>query len=463
MDDLLQQGITAYKNGHRQEARALLAAFLKENMNSEAGWRWFFLVCETDQERQVCLKQILRINPQNAQAGQYLRQYHPLEGPPQPTELEEIPEEASRGGWLARKAGRFLESLEDGSFSQYIIHHPWVFLINVLLIAGLCFGGLYLIPGKRNPGAIPAPATPAATATVQDNRSTSLPPGKTPTAEIKPTVLPEAATAGATLLPVGTGSAGPLVVTFIDVGQGDSILIAAPDGQVELIDGGSAGTGALAYLQAHGIHRIDLMIATHSDEEHIGGLVEVLNAMPVGKVLTSGPADTSSTYAQFVEAAAAARAEFAQAVSGDTLNLGSLAFSVLSPAGNSAGNASSNSLALRMSYAKTTFLFMGDAGAQVEAGILSTGQPVQADILKVGYAASCEASSPAFLEAVQPQVAVYSAGEEQPYGPPCEAALSSMNGRGVFVFGTDGGGSITVSVTADGYSVSNSSGVLFRR
>ena len=458
MDDLLQQGIIAYKKGQRQEARALLAAFLKENMNSEAGWGWFFLVCETDQERQDCLKQILRINPQNAPAVHYMRQYHPLEGPPQPPELEDIPEEASKGGWLARKAGRFLESLEDGSFSQYMIHHPWVFLIDVLLIAGLCFGGLDLIPGKRKPEAIPAPATPAATATIQD-----LPPGNAPTAEMKATVLPETSATIATVPPVGTGSAGPLVVTFIDVGQGDAILIAAPDGQVGLIDGGSAGKGALAYLQTHGIHRIDLMIATHSDEEHIGGLVEVLNAMPVGKVLTSGPGDTSSTYAQFMQAIAAARAEYAQAVSGDTLNLGSLSFSVLSPAGNSGGNAGPNSLVLRMSYAKTTFLFMGDAGAQVEAGILAAGRPVQADILKVGYAASCESSSPAFLEAIQPQVAVYSAGEEHPYGPPCEAALSSLNGRGIFVFGTDGGGSISVSVAAEGYSVSNASGVLFRR
>ncbi len=459
MDDLLQQGIAAYKNGQHQEARALLAAFLKENMHSEAGWGWFYLVCETDQERQDCLKQILRINPLNTIAVQYMSQYHPLEGPPQAPELEELPEEVSKGGWLARKAGRFLESLEDGSFSQYIIHHPWIFLIDVLLIAGLCFGGLFLIPGKRKPAANPAPATPAVTATAQGTRASGLPPGKTPTAEMKATVLPTIAT----LLPVGTGSAGPLVVTFIDVGLGDSILIAAPDGQVGLIDGGSAGKGALAYLQANGIHRIDLMIATHSDEEHIGGLVEVLKAMPVGKVFTSGPGDTTSTYTHFMEAIAAARAEYAQAVSGDTLHLGSLAFSVLGPAGDSSGTAGSNSLALRMSYAKTTFLFMGDANAQVEAGILAAGQPAQADILKVGHQAICEASSPAFLEAIQPQVAIYSPGEDNPGGHPCEATLSELNGRGVFVFGTDTGGPISVRVTVDGYSVSNSSGVLFRR
>jgi competence protein ComEC len=463
MDDLLQQGITAYKDGHRQEARLLLAAFLKQNVNNEDGWGWFFMVCETDQERVDCLKQILRINPQNARAVQLLKQYPPPAQPPQAALPEESPEEAPRGGWFARKAGRLLESLEDGSFSQYIIHHPWVFLMDVLLIAGLCFGGLFLIPGKIKPRAVPATATPAATATLQVTMPAGLTEGKAPAAEMTPTILPESSAAAEMLLPAGSGSGDTLVVTFIDVGLGEAILIAAPDGQVGLIDGGSAGKGALAYLQAQGIQRIDLMIATHSDEEHIGGLIEVLNAMPVGKVLTCGQGDTSSTYAQFLDAIAADRAEYAQAVSGDTLNLGSLAFSVLGPAGNTADRANPAALALRLSYAKTTFLFMGDSDAQAEAGILSAGQPVQADILKVGRHDHCAASSPAFLEAVHPLVAIYSPGEDNPGGYPCEATLSELNGGGAFVFGTDTGGSITVTVTADGYSVSNSSGVLFRR
>jgi competence protein ComEC len=469
MDDLLQQGITAYKNDHRPEARQLLAAFLKQNMNSEAGWGWFFLVCETDQERLDCLIQIVRINPQNANAVQLLRQYSSPEQPPQPPASEENPPEAPKGGWLARKAGHFLESLQDGSFSQYIIHHPLVFLVDVILIAVLCFGGLFLIPGKGKPGASPAPATPVATATIQDTRAASLPPGKAPTPEIKATVLPKAATDGgtavpvATVLPVGMGSANPLLVTFIDVGQGDAILIVAPDGQVGLIDGGSAGKGALAYLQAQGIQRIDLMVATHPDEEHIGGLVEVLNAMPVGKVFTSGQADTTPIYAQFLDAIAADKADYAQAVCNDTLNLGSLAFSVFCPAGSTAGSDHANSLELRFSFEKTTFLFMGDSDAQAEGGILAAGQPVQADILKVGHHAICAASSPAFLDAVHPLVAIYSPGVDNPGAYPCETTLNELNGRGVFVFGTDTGGPILASVTADGYTISDSSGVLFRK
>ena len=463
MDDLLQQGITAYKDGHRQEARQLLAAFLKQNKNSEDGWGWFFMVCETDRERVDCLKQMLRINSQNARAVQLLEQYTPAVQSPLAALPEESLEEAPQRGWFARTAGRLLESLEDGSFSQYIIHHPWIFLVDVLLIAGLCYGGLLLIPGKIKPKAVPATATPAATATRQDGMPAGLTQGKPPTVEMTPTILPESSAPAEMLLPAGAGSGDTLVVTFIDVGLGEAILIAAPDGQIGLIDGGSAGKGALAYLQAQGIRRIDLMIATHSDEEHIGGLIEVLNAMPVGKVLTGGQGDTSSTYAQFLDAVAADGAEYAQAVSGDTLNLGSLAFSVLGPTGNTAANANPAWLALRLSYGKTTFLFMRDSDVQSEGGILAAGQPVQADILKVGRHAICEASNPAFLEAVRPLVAIYSPGEDNPGDYPCEATLSELNGRGVFVFGTDTGGSILASVTAQGYTISNSSGVLFRR
>jgi cell division protein FtsB len=73
MDDLLQQGIAAYKSGKRSDARGLLGAFVKQNTNNEAGWSWLVEVCYTDKERIDCLNQIIRINPQNQKAGKLLR------------------------------------------------------------------------------------------------------------------------------------------------------------------------------------------------------------------------------------------------------------------------------------------------------------------------------------------------------------------------------------------------------
>ena len=275
------------------------------------------------------------------------------------------------------------------------------------------------------------------------------------------TSLPSAPTATVTL--AATNPAGPLVVTFIDVEQGDSILIAAPNGRTVLIDGGSAGSGALPYLQNHGIKGIDIMIATHPDEDHIGGLVEILNAMQVKKVITDGESDTTTTYERFLDAIVNAKAKYEVAGRGDRIDLDNLHFLVLNPAKLRAEDVNTNSLVLRMSYGKTTFVFMGDADTNAEQGILAAGLPVQADILKVGHHGSCESSSPAFLDAVHPQVAIYSAGINNPYGHPCAGTISALNARGVFVYGTDTNGSVAVTVAADGYSITNSNGLIFRR
>ena len=484
MDELLQQGIAAYQSGDRNEARRLLATYLKQNSNSEAGWGWLFHVCESDKERMDCLKQILRINPRNEKVVELLRKYTSGEQPLQPPVLDNDLEDQPARGAFAQKIRRFVDSLQDGSFSQYMIHHPLVFLMGVVLVAVFCYGGAYLLPaqgGSSSNPSLAASALSAATATLQNSGVAGITPGQLPAAGIKPTLLPlPSATAEATLVPASsvistaaaptptlppdaTVSVRPLVVSFIDVGQGDSILITAPDGQTMLIDGGSAGSGALAYLQNQGIKRIDLMIATHPDEDHLGGLVEVLNAMPVKKVLTNGQSDTTPTYEHFLDAIANAKAEYGEAGRGDTISLGSLAFSVLNPAARNADNQNTNSLVLRMSYANTTFLYMGDADANAEAGILAADLPVQADILKVGHHGSCESSSPDFLDAVHPRVAIYSAGLNNPYGLPCAGTINALNTRGIFVFGTDLGGSIVVTVTSDGLSITNSTGVIFRR
>ena len=105
-------------------------------------------------------------------------------------------------------------------------------------------------------------------------------------------------------------NAGQLDVTFIDVGQGLSILIQAPDGKTALIDGGNPGSGALAYLKSQKINRIDVMIATHPHMDHIGGLTEVLGAMPIGEVWTPGSSNTTRAFEKFIDAIAKAKVPY---------------------------------------------------------------------------------------------------------------------------------------------------------
>ncbi len=339
----------------------------------------------------------------------------------------------------------------NGKLSRNINSHPFIFFIILGLIASGLLGGYLVVSGKGKTGPFqPTPTiTPTLEATrtrVPDATATSTPPAPTATVSLEPTALIE-----------------QLVVTFIDVGQGDAIFIIAPNGQTALIDGGAAGSGALAYLQAQGIKDIDIMIATLPTDDHIGGLAEVLDAMPVKKVITNPQTVTTTSYRHFLDAIATAKAEYAEVVRGDTINLGSLVFSVLSPADISADNLNTNSLVLRMSYGKTTFLFMGDADRNAEAGILAAGLPVQADILKVGRHGSCTSSSPAFLDAVQPVVAIYFAGLNNPLGNPCAETISALKERGALIFGTDVLGSVIVTATMDGYVINNATGVIFRK
>jgi competence protein ComEC len=241
----------------------------------------------------------------------------------------------------------------------------------------------------------------------------------------------------------------PLRVDFIDVGQGDSILIRTPEGKVALIDGGDSGSGALAYLRAQGVTRVDLLVATHPHADHIGGLVDILENLPVTKVVTNGVSTTTLTYEHFLDAIAAAQATYVEAKRGDKLELGAFSFDVLSPAGSSSdADLNDGSLVLRLVDGGVAFLFTGDAEATAEAGMLAAGQNVQAQILKIGHHASRTASSPAFLAAVRPKIAVYCAETGNEYGHPHAETLAALAAVGATVYGTDRNG--TVSVTTDG-------------
>jgi len=294
--------------------------------------------------------------------------------------------------------------------------------------------------------------------------------GAAPSAEVvvSPTVLYTAfpentatnqpTTASPTVERTVTRSAGRLGVHFIDVGQGDAILVITPEGLTALIDGGSAGSGVAAYLQRQGVERIDLMVATHPHEDHIGGLIQVLEAMPVDRVVTNGQPHTTATYEHFLDAILNSKAEYSEVRRGDTIALGEMAFSVLNPGGTFWDDLNENSIVLRLVYGQTTLLFMGDAGKAAESSILAVVLPLKADILKVGHHGSCSATSVSFLQTVQPAVGIYSAGVNNQYGFPCAGTVNALNQFGVLMLGTDINGSIIVTITEDGYRITNTAG-----
>jgi len=295
-------------------------------------------------------------------------------------------------------------------------------------------------PPSATPTPIPSPtATPRLT-----NTPTALPteiPAPRPTAA-EPPVAP-------TLVPSTPEPAGPLEVHFIDVGQGDAILILAPDGGVALIDGGESGSGVVEYLRAQGVERVDLMIATHPHADHIGGLVDVLRALPIEEVVTNGQMHTTRTYERFLDAIADSGALYTEVRRGDTLPLGALTFDVLHPMGPTGANLNDQSIVLRLIHGEVAFLFTGDAEREAEASMLNSHHAFRADVLKVGHHGSSSSSTLSFLAAVQPAVAVYSCGAGNRYGHPHAETLEALAAVGATIYGTDVNG--TVVVISDGY------------
>ncbi len=253
-----------------------------------------------------------------------------------------------------------------------------------------------------------------------------------------------------TVLPRGEGS---LRVTYIDVLRGDAILLQTPDGKIALIDGGPAGGGALAYLQSHGIDHLDVMIATTPHADHLGGLSEILRAMPVTKVVTNGQLNAIPEYRDFLNDIAASEAQYFEINRGDFLTFENLRLEVLSPQAVSGEELNNNSLVLRLAHGEVSFLFMSDADSNADQALVASGSPLTATILKVGNHALLNSTNLRFLTAVDPDVAVYFAGRTSEAERPDPAVLDALAAAGARVFGTDRDGTIVVISDGSNYLV----------
>jgi competence protein ComEC len=174
-----------------------------------------------------------------------------------------------------------------------------------------------------------------------------------------------------------------LSVHFLDVGQGDSILLQFNNKNV-LIDAGTQDMGQRveSYLRDHGVSSLDLVVATHPHEDHIGGLITILNDIPIKQVLDSGQVHTTQTYENFLTLVDQKNIPFAVAERGQTIDLDPrLKIEVLSPPATLfAGDLNQNSVVLKVTYNKVSFLLAGDAGFQAEDSIMAAGYDLKSDI-----------------------------------------------------------------------------------
>lgn len=253
------------------------------------------------------------------------------------------------------------------------------------------------------------------------------------------------------MLENGRTEEGEMEVHFLDIGQGDSSLVMCGE-HAMLIDAGDndKGTAVQLYLKKRGIQKLDYLVLTHPDADHIGGADVVLTKFPVETVFQSAFEKDTKSYRD-VEDALAYRSIKAQVPQpGDSYQLGDAYFTFVSPNADYE-DANNSSLALLLQYGETKFLFTGDCEEEAEYDILNCGINIQADVYQTGHHGSRTASSQSFMDAVNPTYAVISCGEGNDYGHPHAEVLNRFRTMGIQVFRTDEQGSIIAY--SDGQSI----------
>jgi competence protein ComEC len=238
-----------------------------------------------------------------------------------------------------------------------------------------------------------------------------------------------------------------LDVTLLDVGQGDAILVETPAGHDILVDGGPGG----AVLRALGEElpwrdrSIDIVVVTHPQADHASGLLGVLDRYDVRRVIT-GPHDADSLVAHALTAAVRDEGlAYDVATASTTIDLGDgVTLEVLAPLPDAPATADPNNdaLVLRLSWGDVSFLLASDIEAETERALIASGVDLHATVLKVAHHGSATSTTRAFLDAVQPDVAVISAGADNPFNHPHPDVLARLDATGATTYTTAQGGSI---------------------
>lgn len=248
----------------------------------------------------------------------------------------------------------------------------------------------------------------------------------------------------------GRAEAGPppaLLVEVLDVGQGDAILFRPAGAPAVLVDGGPPGEGLERKLRAAGVASLGAAIATHDQSDHVGGIEELLGAVPVGRLVYA------RLNRETIARAAAADVTPQRVAAGGVLRSGRLRLRVLWPPPellSGAAAADPNQLALVIEARWRGFTMLLTADAEAEAVPVEAG-PV--DVLKVAHHGSEDAGLAALLDRVRPQLAVICVGSDNPYGHPAAETLATLESHRVPTLRTDEDGAVAIGVEPHGFSL----------
>jgi competence protein ComEC len=258
-----------------------------------------------------------------------------------------------------------------------------------------------------------------------------------------------------------------LELTAIDVGQGDSLLVAFPDGKLMLVDGGGILTFGYhakskidigedvvsPYLWQRSVRKVDVVVLTHAHDDHAGGLPALIENFHPSELWT-GATPPSEAWSQVRRKANDQGVKITAMHSGRTFDFGGARVEILSPPSDyvpAASPKNNDSLAMRLTFGQRSFLLTGDMEKPMELRALANGLPLAADVLKVGHHGSNTSSTGAFLDAVSPTFAVISDGFENSFHHPHPQVLDRLAAHRAAALRTDSQGLITIRT--DGHRI----------
>lgn len=247
-----------------------------------------------------------------------------------------------------------------------------------------------------------------------------------------------------------------LLVHYIDAGQADATLfqyVHQDEPYTILFDAGDWNKkDVVSYLRDQQVTTIDLIIISHPHADHIGQLSEIMDEFIVDEVWFSGNTVASNTFQQAVEAVLESDADYYEPRAGETFDVGSLGIEVIHPS-TLTEKLNEDSISVRMTYGDIAFIFTGDAYKNEEKEMVDQTDEITAQILHLGHHGSNTSTDDVFIDSVQPDVAIYSAGAGNSYGHPHMETIQTIEDAGVDLYGTDVHGTILVSTDGESYSV----------
>lgn len=236
-------------------------------------------------------------------------------------------------------------------------------------------------------------------------------------------------------------------IVFLDVGQGDSILIEQGEYQI-LVDGGPDGQKVMEKLGKYipfWDRKIEMIIATHPDQDHIAGLTEIMNHYQVGQVIDNGAESDSAIFQKYLDVIRQKNINRLRGSVGMDIKLANADLEILYPGKNLANDKNDtnpDSIVSKFASGQNSFLLTGDFPTERDENLFSLQEDLSAKVLKVAHHGSKYATSEMFLEKVKPEEAIISVGKNNRYGHPAAEVLDRLKAKNIKILRTDEKGDI---------------------